>query len=71
MIQLTPKIIDDFLDLDFIKSLEQDFLHTTPHYYSQGSTPGSPRFYVSNIDPKDYVISFIYKKVNSPYFTLS
>ena len=63
--QQAPKILDDLLDLDLIKSLEHDFLYKTPHYYNQGSTPGSPRFYVSNIKPEDYIISFIYKKVSN------
>lgn len=65
IIQPQPKVIDDFLDLEFIISLEEDFLHQTPHYLNQGSIKGSPKFYVSNIDHKNYVISFIYKKVSS------
>ena len=65
------KVIDNFLGKDLIQHLEKMFLFNQPHFYGHYSKEStldkSNLFYNSNINLNDFLIQFIYSKVEKTF----
>jgi hypothetical protein len=57
------QVIDNLLDNFLIKYLNRKFLYDTPHILRGGSMEGTPPFYLSNLNPEELMIGYIYRKI--------
>ena len=61
------KVIDNFLEKDLIKYLENLFIYSTPHYYGHASNEKSNQFYSSNLNINDTMINFLIIKLKKKF----
>lgn len=61
------KVIDNWIDKDFIDHLSDQFLHSYPHYFVESSLNTKPNMYSHDFPPGNPIISMLSEKIQKQF----
>lgn len=64
-------VVDNFLDLNSLKTLADQFLYKTPHMWGHYSADGKNMMYASNVPSNNPSIIYIHNRINQEILNLN